>query len=161
MDFFAHLFWTAILFRGQGPLWIPIAFAAIPDVFSWGMYLFHRILTGKFKFEKPNLQAVPRWVWSLYGISHSIFVSGSMFLVISIMVGKVYIPSLAWLVHILFDIPTHSRQFLPTPFLWPISKWKFPGFSWGRRWFIILNWTIIALLMIYLFIIRGEPLVLF
>ena len=50
---------------------------------------------------------------------------------------------LPWLIHILIDIPTHSREFLPTPFLWPVSEWKFPGISWGNRYFMMFNYAAI------------------
>lgn len=52
---------------------------------------------------------------------------------------------LAWGVHILVDIPTHSYRFYPTPFLWPLSGWKFNGFSWGTPWFIVVNYGALLL----------------
>jgi hypothetical protein len=52
---------------------------------------------------------------------------------------------LGWLVHILIDIPTHSYQFYPTPFLWPLSSWKFNGISWGQKWFMIANYSTIVI----------------
>jgi len=46
-------------------------------------------------------------------------------------------------------ILTHSYRFYPTPFLWPISAWRFHGLSWRTPWFMVLNYS--TLLMIYLF----------
>jgi hypothetical protein len=55
-----------------------------------------------------------------------------------------------WLVHILCDIPTHSYRFYPTPIFWPLSSWKFNGFSWGVWWFMLLNYS--ALFIVFLII---------
>jgi len=55
-----------------------------------------------------------------------------------------------WFLHILLDIPTHSYQFYPTPFLWPLSDWTLGGFSWGTPWFLIPNYAAIILIFILL-----------
>lgn len=60
----------------------------------------------------------------------------------------------AWLLHILSDIPTHSYKFYPTPFLWPISEWKFNGFSWGQWWFLLLNYSL--LIIVFLLVRRKR-----
>lgn len=60
-----------------------------------------------------------------------------------------------WLIHILIDIPTHSYQFYPTPFLWPVSGFKFDGFSWGTPWFLVLNYSLILLVYIF-FRLRNK-----
>ena len=167
MDFFAHIFWTAIIFRNQTPLWIPLLFAAIPDSTSWGVWFVQIIATGKFRetfknFRKrpPDFSALPRWIWTLYGASHSVFSFAAVFVVLSLITGTIFVPALAWGLHILMDIFTHSREFLGTPFLWPLSDWKFPGFSWGRAWFIVLNYAAITFFIIYFFIIKGVPFIL-
>lgn len=58
---------------------------------------------------------------------------------------------LGWLLHILSDIPTHSYRFYPTPFLWPLSSFKFDGFSWGTPWFLIANFTALIIVYVLLF----------
>ena len=45
---------------------------------------------------------------------------------------KPFVPMLAWLLHIAIDIPTHSVQFFPTPFLEPISSYVVNGIMWGQ-----------------------------
>lgn len=44
---------------------------------------------------------------------------------------------LPWLLHLLMDIPTHERYL--TPFLHPLSDWRFEGWSWGRTPMLALN----------------------
>jgi hypothetical protein len=51
---------------------------------------------------------------------------------------------LAWPLHILMDIPTHRAGRYGTPFLWPLTDYRFDGISWGQRWFMILNWSLIG-----------------
>jgi CRISPR-associated DxTHG motif protein len=54
--------------------------------------------------------------------------------------------SLAWGLHILLDIFTHSFRFFPTPFLWPISDFKVNGWHWGRPEIVIPNIFLLVLL---------------
>jgi len=39
-------------------------------------------------------------------------------------------PAQAWLLHILIDIPTHSRKQWAPQFLWPLSQFSVDGCSW-------------------------------
>lgn len=57
---------------------------------------------------------------------------------------------LGWGLHILMDIPTHSKTFYPTPFLWPFLDWTFDGISWGQPWFMIVNYSLIIFLLWWL-----------
>jgi hypothetical protein len=52
---------------------------------------------------------------------------------------------LGWALHILIDIPSHTIGFYPTPFLFPISEYRFPyGVSWANTWYMIINYTALA-----------------
>jgi len=59
-----------------------------------------------------------------------------------------------WLIHIVMDIPTHSKTFYPTLFLWPLSDWHFDGISWVNMWFIIINYTSLLIVFILLRVVR-------
>ncbi|HEY7531274.1 MAG TPA: hypothetical protein VH681_00670, partial [Nitrospiraceae bacterium] len=52
----------------------------------------------------------------------------------------------AWGLHVLVDIPTHSFAFFPTPFLWPLSTWKFDGWQWMTPTILVPNYVLLALL---------------
>jgi hypothetical protein len=52
---------------------------------------------------------------------------------------------LGWVFHILIDIPTHTLRFFPTPFLWPISSYCASGISWANRWFLLANYSALAI----------------
>ena len=152
MDFFSHIAWTYIIFHKlkKKHLYLALLFGALPDIIGWGSLLFYNIFFASFRFGKPNLTSIPDWTWTLYGISHSLVVFGVILLLIWLIFRRIPLFVLAYPIEILMDIPTHSREFLPTPFLWPLSDWHFPGFSWGQQWFILLNWSLIIVLITYI-----------
>ena len=122
----------------------------LPDTLSWAVYFVYNLFNG----THFGVSSIPTWVFTLYGISHSLIFAGVVILLIYFLLRKVPVYIFAWPIAILMDIPTHSREFLPTPFLWPVSDWYFPGFSWGSRWFMIANWSLIILILIYLVLER-------
>jgi membrane-bound metal-dependent hydrolase YbcI (DUF457 family) len=63
---------------------------------------------------------------------------------------------LAWPLHILVDIPTHSSQFFPTPFLWPVSDFYINGVSWGQPIIFIPNAILIVCLYVYYFFFSKK-----
>lgn len=145
VDTIAHALWSVIIFRnfdfGIG-LWLAIFLGIMPDLFSWTIYAIYSLFKGE-RFGVPNLKKIPKWAFTLYGITHSVFVVLLVFILIYLGFGTIPIFLWAWPLHVLIDIPTHSRKFLPTPFLWPLFDWKFPGISWGTPWIMILNWLLI------------------
>jgi hypothetical protein len=144
MDYFAHGLWSYIFFNKTKKPWLAVIFGLLPDTFSWFIYMIYRFFNGP-EFGKPNLQMIPEWMNFLYGITHSLIIALLFFVIVYFITKKVYYFLLAWPIHILIDIPTHSREFLPTPFLWPLSNWYFPGISWGTKWFMITNWSLIII----------------
>jgi hypothetical protein len=154
MDYFAHGLWSYVFFNKTSKPWIAVLFGLLPDSLSWGIYFFYNIFLNGLTFGKPDVNVVPEWVFTLYGVSHSLIVSS---LVCIIIVGLVYYFTkkifwyvLAWPIAVILDILTHTREFLPTPFLWPISTWAFPGISWGTLWFFTLNWSLIIVSLVYI-----------
>ncbi|MBU4352747.1 MAG: hypothetical protein KJ939_06765 [Nanoarchaeota archaeon] len=113
----------------------------MPDTLSWVIYFIFNLFNGG--FGEPHLDSIPDWVFTLYGISHSLVTWGAVILALYIILRKVPLYVYAAPIAIFMDIPTHSREFLPTPFLWPVSNWYFPGFSWGNGWFMLVNYALI------------------
>ena len=150
MDYFAHAAWSFIIFHRNKFAWAAIIFGVLPDTLSWFLFMLYNIFFNGFHWGKPTLFELPSWMVSLYGVTHSLIVFLVVAGIIYLIFKKIPIYIYAWPIHILMDIPTHSRDFLPTPFLWPISNWFFPGFSWGQLWFMILNWSLIFLFLGYI-----------
>jgi hypothetical protein len=64
---------------------------------------------------------------------------------------------LGWLLHIILDIPSHSIDFFATPFLFPVSDYVFQyGARWSIPWFMILNYSLLLILFVYLFFIKKK-----
>lgn len=147
MDYLAHGFWSYIFFFKHKKPWYAVLAGLIPDTFSWGIYIMYNLFTG-LATGRPNLHQIPDWVHTLYGISHSLVTSGLVLLALYLYF-KVYKKKrypyfmLAWPIAIVMDLLTHTREFLPTPFLWPISDWHFPGISLGTAAFMITNYILI------------------
>ncbi len=143
MDYFAHGFWSYIFFHRRKKAWLAVILGLLPDSLSWGIFFLYNLFYNG--FAQPHLGTIPNWVYTLYGISHSIFVWILVFFVAYYFFKRKAFYLLAPLIAIFMDIPTHTREFLPTPFLWPFSEWYFPGISWGTPLFMIVNYSVIVL----------------
>lgn len=188
MDVFSHGLWGAagakLATKKTGVTlnpWKAAWWGVFPDVFAFGplfFWLFYRrILNEPTVLPRPENAAVidanAPYVYNLahylYNYSHSIVIF-SVVIVCIVFLKYVWwkkrswatlIPweMGAWLLHILCDIPTHSYKFYATPFLWPISEFKFNGFSWGVWWFILANYTAIGIVYLAIWRMKSkEPL---
>jgi len=73
----------------------------------------------------------PRWMETLHHMFHSLPVAFVAAVFIRLLSGRwprLYL--MAWVLHILIDIPTHSRQQWGPKFLWPLSDVSIDGVSW-------------------------------
>ncbi|MAP61886.1 MAG: hypothetical protein CMF82_02925, partial [Candidatus Marinimicrobia bacterium] len=134
MDTFSHTLWGKGLFgyRKYGK-WA-LLFGALPDLLSFGLYFIVRFITQgvNMEFGKPALESIPNWVFIMYDISHS-WVIAFLFIIIFLQINKeLCFPMLAWPFHILLDFPFHSKEYFPTPILWPISDYRFDGIPWSN-----------------------------
>jgi len=155
MDYVSHGLWSYIFFhRIKTPL-LAVCFGLLPDTTSWLIYAFYNVFTGG-PFGKPVLELVPDWTFTLYNISHSLVVALCVILIVFIILRRVPVYMFAWPIAIVMDLLTHTREFLPTPFLWPISDWKFPGISWGTWQFIAINYFLIAIAMTAIILYKRK-----
>jgi len=102
------------------------------------------------KFEPPTKNFAPPYVHTIYNFTHSIFIFAAVFVIVWIILKKPMLEMLAWGLHILMDIPSHSHIFFPTPFLYPFFSYMFDGISWASQPFFTINWIVLILLYIYL-----------
>ena len=91
-----------------------------------------------------------------FGASGTAIFISFVILVIFIALRRVPLYVFAWPIAIAMDVLTHRREFLPTPFLWPVSEWRFPGISWGTRWFLALNYAAIAVSLAAIIILKRR-----
>lgn len=155
MDGIAHLLWAFALFKvlkikfkKKINLYAALFFGVFPDLFAFLIPAVLFVLS--FIFPGVSIAAIMPYVRMLYNISHSLFTFILVFALVSIIMRKIPLELCFWLLHILIDIPTHSFEFYPTPFVWPFSEYRFDGVSWTNPYFLIANYT--ALGIVYLLI---------
>jgi membrane-bound metal-dependent hydrolase YbcI (DUF457 family) len=134
MDTLSHTLWGGGLFGFRSRLKTALLFGALPDLGSFGPWLAYRLLTGRFEPGKPELAIIPDFVFAAYDVTHSLLVAALAVALAWRWRPELGFAMLAWPFHILVDIPTHSRAFFPTPFLWPVSDFTVNGIPWGTPW---------------------------
>jgi hypothetical protein len=141
MDTLAHGLWGGLAAGWKKRFGLAFLFGIAPDMCSFGALMIIRVVQGKFVPGKPPHETIPDWLYVAYDFSHSLIIIGVLWLLLWFVARPVAIPFLAWPLHILCDIPTHSQAYFPTPFLYPLSSYTYDGFSWAQRWFMITNYS--------------------
>jgi hypothetical protein len=152
MDFIAHLLWSGIIFIG--PQVILACFCGVlPDLAAFGVTLIyfplrHQHLNWRTEEGREAIrQMTDRWVLKLYFWTHSLVVWGTAIgigtIIWSFVGGEFPWFLFAGVIHICIDIPTHSIQFFAPAFLTPLSKYRFDGWSWANKKFMLVNYALI------------------
>lgn len=172
MDIFAHTLWAnagarganAIAERKGSKFKISVGWTAFlgvaPDFFAFtipfiiGIYkmIFEGGSFGRHHFTIGGFDTAAY----LYQFSHSLVVFTFVFFVVWFFSKRPRWELLGWALHILIDIPSHALSFYPTPFLFPISEYRFPyGVSWANITYMIINYSLIVLVWGYILIKKG------
>lgn len=153
MDIISHGLWGSIAFgrANTRSFWTAFFFGVMPDLFSFGLFTVATFLGIASRVswgdgEPPPMDAIPQYIHDLYNITHSFIIFFLIFALVWVLNNRrPYWLMAGWGLHILVDIPTHSYQFFPTPFLWPFSHYTFSGIPWGHAMIFFPN---VALLVI-------------
>ncbi|HOW60395.1 MAG TPA: hypothetical protein P5548_02400 [Candidatus Moranbacteria bacterium] len=151
MDIISHGLYGGIAFgRKNAKDYIKAFLIGIsPDIFSFGIFMAARILgfAQEIDFSKGHMDQslIPGYVHILYGITHSLIIFFATFFAVWLIRKKPYWILGAWGLHILIDIPSHSFDFFPTPFLWPISDFMIDGIGWGNPIIFFPNVAILVI----------------
>jgi hypothetical protein len=164
MDIFAHALWTSAGARGANESFfkkhrISVAWTAFwgifPDLFAFGIPMIlsvPMIIKNGFHFDRSLLLGLPQ---ELYQYSHSLVIWAVVFLVVWLIAKRPKLALLGWALHILIDIPSHAGTFYPTPFLFPISNYKFlHGIPWSNKWYMLINYS--CLLIVFGFMLIRD-----
>ncbi len=169
MDILAHTLWANAGARGANalaekennkfhinPMWTGF-WGVFPDLFAFTIPFilrFYYVLSGTGGasfFGKPAMvegeyQNGFDLALNLYNYSHSLVIWAFVFLVVWVIFKRPRYELFGWALHILIDIPTHVIAFFPTPFLFPLSDYKFAyGIQWSNQWFMITNYVLLLL----------------
>ncbi len=143
--------------RFDWTLWAAGGFAAMPDFLSFGILFIQRTMTGGMPGAKPELHEIPSYVFFNYQCTHSLLIAGLVTALVWWKLKPLRLPILAWPLHILCDIPMHSREYFPTPVFYPLSNYTFDGWSFGQYHAIIYSyWIIILLLFATVLVMRSR-----
>lgn len=157
MDILSHGLWGGAAFGRsvKKNFWLAFFIGISPDLFSFGIFSamnFLGLVSGPdWSNGPPDASTIPQYVHSLYNITHSLIVFVAVFLLVWVIRKKPLYEMLAWPLHILMDIPTHSTRFFPTPFLWPVAEYKIDGVPWSHPWIFFPNWILLILIYSYFF----------
>lgn len=151
MDTLSHTLWGKGLFGYRKYGTWALLFGALPDLLSFGLYFLVRIFThgSNMQFGKPALETIPNWVFTMYDISHSCVIAFFVIIIFLQINKEICFSMLAWPFHILLDFFFHSKEYFPTPILWPISNYQFDGIPWSNPYIWFGNIGCIILLFIY------------
>jgi hypothetical protein len=162
MDIISHGLWGSIAFGRKSRkdfIWA-FLFGIAPDFFSFGLFWIAIWLGLQQPLDwsagLPPMEAIAGYVHSLYNITHSLIVFGAVFGLVYAILRKPFWPMLAWGLHIVFDIFTHTREFFPTPFLWPVSDFKISVANWSEPYIFIPNVLVLAVLYLWFYFSRRP-----
>lgn len=153
MDIISHSLWGGIALgrKKKSDFIHTLLFSVLPDILAEGI-MFGLVILGvnnmpTIEHGHPNITEFPLYAQNFYNATHSLIIFITVFVIIWAIRKKPYILLLAWALHIIIDIPTHSFELFPTPFLWPVSDFKINGIPWDNS--IILIPDIILLAILY------------
>jgi hypothetical protein len=174
MDILAHTLWANAGARGanklrekkgkpklMSPAWTGF-WGVFPDLFAFTIpfiLVIFRVITGELSLSSFGEHHVPVAGFDLaaylYQWSHSLVIWAAVFIIVWIISKRPRWELLGWALHILIDIPSHVIDFYPTPFLFPISEYRFPyGIQWSNMWYMIINYA--ALVGVWIWIIVKK-----
>lgn len=146
MDVISHGIWGGMLLGKRTNFWLAAVFGILPDALAFLPYLIPRILAGELSAILARPQIYPPWVLTVYNCTHSLVIAGMIFYALCRIRLELGLAFLAWPLHILFDIPTHTAASFPTKFLFPLSHLHCNGISWRTGYIFLGNWLAIAIL---------------
>jgi len=162
MDTLAHGLWGGAAF-GQKPNQWKWAFilGMCPDLFSFGPFFLTHIgdigeRWAHHHFGPPDHRMIPAYVYHAYNVTHSLVIFAVLAFIAWKLYGRDAWPIGAWGLHILFDIPTHSTRFFPTPYLWPFHTPFVDGYPWAHARFMLINYACIGLTYLMISFYRSR-----
>lgn len=155
MDILSHALWSSVGARISNkklgtkidPWWTGF-WGAFPDLISFAPLFFVMAwqVISNANFQNISRHAgIGKLTSSLYPASHSLIIFLGIFLLISLIKRRPAWEMGGWALHIILDIGTHSAEYYPTRFLWPISEIYFGGIRWQTLWFLVVDYVLLGL----------------
>jgi len=146
MDIFSHWLWGMALTRGKISWKVSGPMGVLPDLLAFVPASIYGMINGipRTRVDADTVTSDLPVAWEIYQWTHSLtivaFLYGCAYYFLKSKGHEnpkyvAWIFVLPWFFHILLDIPGHSIEFFPTPFLNPFSDFMFDGVRWSTWWF--------------------------
>ena len=133
-------------------VWWAAAFGVLPDVLSMGPALAVFILDGT---PGNFFHNVGGDTLTLYHYMHSLLVALTVAGMLRLLHRPLFLPSLAWLLHVLMDAGTHAGGKFATLLFYPLSPWSFHGIRWWEHPGVIWSyWLLLPAIWLCLGLLR-------
>ncbi|MSP86547.1 MAG: hypothetical protein EXR38_02985 [Methylotenera sp.] len=149
MDTLSHALWGYGLFGYARYTALAIFFGAMPDLISFGAFLFMQIIHGSWHLGSPPLATIPSWLMINYALGHSFVICLPIIMLVALWRKAIAFVMLGWPFHIPLDFPCHSLKYFPTPIFWPVADFKMNGIPWSHWYIWLPNIAGIMLLFYY------------
>ncbi len=163
MDFLSHGLWGGIAVgrASRRSFWTAFLIGMAPDLCSFGLLFADGLLTHGLDFfnglgHPPDRALIPAYIDPLYNATHSLLVFAAVFALVWLVRRRPLWELGAWGLHIALDIFTHSAEFFPTPFLWPLSDARVNGVPWSEPWIFFGNVLLLATLYAWFWLRRRK-----
>lgn len=134
-------------------VWAALGFGVLPDAFSIGSFF----LLALIQRRPIGFHAIPAYVFCLYKCSHSLAIAACGVLAIGIICRPLFVPALAWILHIVMDTVTHGAGRFQTPVFYPFSDFVINGVNfWMHRELVVFYWSLLPLLWLGLYFWRRS-----
>jgi hypothetical protein len=149
MDTLSHALWGYGLFGYKRYAALALFFGSMPDLISFGTYIFMHALDGGWQPGPPPVETLPDWLFTSYSLGHSFIICLPIIGLVALWRKKIAFAMLAWPFHIVLDFPFHTFEYFPTPILWPVYDFKIDGIAWSHWYIWIPNVAGLILLFYY------------
>lgn len=133
--------------------WWAFAFGVFPDAASLGIPFLLGIAGGVGNFFRQ----VDGTAMATYHGLHNLAAAFGVVLLTRRIRPGLWIPALAWPLHVLMDAVSHGPGKFQTRLLFPVSDWGFPGINWWEHpWMFRTTSTLLALTWLALWTTRRR-----
>jgi hypothetical protein len=170
MDILAHMVYGATLFSRSGvaggrrgtekpalpvlgdwTVWVAALFGLLPDMMSIGPFFVQRIVDR----DVTAFQHISPVVMGLYHLTHSLMVAALILALLYFLRRSLFVPALAWPLHILMDSFSHGEGRWETLMFFPFSEWHLSGINWWQSpRLMALYWGLLPVMWVGLMIFR-------
>lgn len=173
MDFAAHALYGAtfcsrsgIAGGSRGPrtslmrdwtLWAAVGFGVLPDVISMGVPFLNWLMAGAGDNVGYFFRDFDGSGLIVYRYMHSLLIAGGCSALLFCFQRKLFVPSLAWIVHIITDALTHGLGKFKTTLFYPLTDWAIDGWPWWKSgWVTASYWLVLLITWLVLAAIRHN-----